>query len=143
MTLQLLRLILDWSINSGSSISQVLVLMLLLHMPYAQKSGRGFFTYAFQTVREPVPLYQRSLTNKEPASGTYTTAFSCSSFANSSQWGYGAQISPHARTDRGLLDLCLVKNFPRILSPALVIRLFKDPYTDQDSSISCTLIRQR
>ena len=46
------------------------------------------------------------------------------SLANSSQWGYGAQISPHASTRDGLLDLCMLRNFPLILSPALVIRLF-------------------
>ena len=46
------------------------------------------------------------------------------SFANSSQWGYGALISPHANTGDGLLDLCLLKNFPRILSPMLAIKLF-------------------
>ena len=46
------------------------------------------------------------------------------SFANSSQWGYGALINPHANTGDGLLDLCLLKNFPRILSPLLAIKLF-------------------
>jgi diacylglycerol kinase family enzyme len=52
-----------------------------------------------------------------------TSAFLLS-FANSIQWCYGAIISPNANTTDGLLDLCLLKAFPRILSPILVIKLF-------------------
>ena len=33
-------------------------------------------------------------------------------------------INPNARTDDGLVDLCIWRDFPRILSPGLLIRLF-------------------
>ena len=90
---------------------------------YARKSGRGFFTYAFQTVRELFQYSSITVHIKTNRMDMFTRVFLLS-LANSSQWGYGAQISPHASTRDGLLDLCMLRNFPLILSPALVIRLF-------------------
>ena len=34
------------------------------------------------------------------------------SFANSSQYGNDAHISPHASVQDGLLDICIIKQFP-------------------------------
>ena len=34
------------------------------------------------------------------------------SFANSSQYGNNAHISPHASVQDGLLDICVIKQFP-------------------------------
>jgi diacylglycerol kinase (ATP) len=90
---------------------------------YARKSGRGFFTYAFQTTRELFHYSSIPVQIKTDQLEMSTEAFLLS-FANSSQWGYGARISPHTSTHDGLLDLCLLRNFPRILSPILAIRLF-------------------
>jgi len=90
---------------------------------YARKSGRGFFTYAFQSARNLFHYKNVPVQIKTGQIDMSTSAFLLS-FANSSQWGYGALISPHASTADGLLDLCLLKNFPRILSPILVIKLF-------------------
>ncbi len=90
---------------------------------YARKSGRGFFTYAFQTARTLFHYNSVPVQIKTGRMDMSTRAFLLS-FANSSQWGYGALISPHANTGDGLLDLCLLKNFPRILSPMLAIKLF-------------------
>ena len=90
---------------------------------YARKSGRGFFTYAFQSARNLFHYKNVPVQIKTGQMDMSTFAFLLS-FANSSQWGYGALISPHANTADGLLDLCLLKNFPRILSPILVIKLF-------------------
>jgi diacylglycerol kinase family enzyme len=90
---------------------------------YAARSGRGFFTYAWQTARNlfsytsiPVQVF----TARREAS---TRAFLLS-IANASQWGYGARISPHALPHDGLLDLCIWSSFPRVLSPVLLFRLF-------------------
>ena len=90
---------------------------------YARKSSRGFFTYAFQSARNLFHYKNVPVQIKTGQIDMSTSAFLLS-FANSSQWGYGALISPHASTADGLLDLCLLKNFPRILSPILVIKLF-------------------
>jgi len=45
------------------------------------------------------------------------------SFANSSQFGNNALISPTASVKDGYLDLCIVKPFPKISSPLVVERL--------------------
>jgi YegS/Rv2252/BmrU family lipid kinase len=44
--------------------------------------------------------------------------------ANGSQWGNNAVIAPDAKTDDGLLDLCVVRHFPYILFPMMALRLF-------------------
>jgi YegS/Rv2252/BmrU family lipid kinase len=90
---------------------------------YARKSSRGFFTYAFQSASNLFHYKNVPVQIKTGQMDISTSAFLLS-FANSNQWGYGALISPHASTADGLLDLCLLKNFPRILSPILVIKLF-------------------
>ena len=44
--------------------------------------------------------------------------------ANGTQWGNNAVIAPHAKSDDGLLDLCVVKDFPYINFPLMALRLF-------------------
>ena len=46
------------------------------------------------------------------------------SFANSSQFGNNAYISPDAKIDDGLIDVCIFKNFPIVESPRLAVMLF-------------------
>lgn len=44
--------------------------------------------------------------------------------ANGSQWGNNAVIAPDARNNDGLLDLCLVRDFPYRNFPMMAARLF-------------------
>jgi diacylglycerol kinase (ATP) len=90
---------------------------------YAGKSGRGFFTYAWQTARLLFRYTGIPVSIKIGRENKFTHAFLIC-FANSQQWGYGALISPHACPGDGLLDLCIWRNHPRIISPLLLIRLF-------------------
>lgn len=46
------------------------------------------------------------------------------SFANSSQWGNNICISPNASVDDGLIDVCIVAEFPNYAVPALLVSLF-------------------
>ena len=91
---------------------------------YAGKSGRGFFTYAWQTVRLLFRYTSIPVSIRSGLEDKHIRPFLLC-FANSSQWGYGALVSPHADPGDNLLDLCIWNNFPRILSPLLLIRLFK------------------
>lgn len=45
------------------------------------------------------------------------------SFANSSQWGNNIHIAPRAKMDDGLMDVCIVSEFPNMAIPSLVISL--------------------
>jgi diacylglycerol kinase family enzyme len=46
------------------------------------------------------------------------------SFANSAQFGNNAYISPHAIINDGLLDICLMSEFPKVEAGQLAIKLF-------------------
>lgn len=46
------------------------------------------------------------------------------SFANSTQWGNNIHIAPNARIDDGLIDVCIVSEFPAHAIPSLLISLF-------------------
>lgn len=46
------------------------------------------------------------------------------SFANSAQFGNNAYISPHAIINDGLLDVCLMSDFPKVEAGQLAIKLF-------------------
>ncbi len=52
----------------------------------------------------------------------YNNAFMIS-IANSSQFGNNALISPEAKVDDGLIDLCILSDFPKVEAPALASRL--------------------
>lgn len=52
------------------------------------------------------------------------------SFANSTQYGNNAHIAPSAKIDDGYFDLCIIKDFPKVEAPALLISLF-DQTIDQ------------
>lgn len=44
-------------------------------------------------------------------------------FANSSQWGNNIHIAPRASMNDGLMDVCIVSEFPNMAIPSLVISL--------------------
>ncbi|MGA0559074.1 diacylglycerol/lipid kinase family protein [Larkinella sp. VNQ87] len=98
-------------------------------------TGIGFDAYvAHEFVRQPVrglPTYirttYRAFWSYEPASyeidGKTHTLFSLT-VANAGQFGNNAWIAPKANVADGLLDVCLLKPFPRSAVGALAWRLF-------------------
>lgn len=46
------------------------------------------------------------------------------SFANSSQYGNNAHVSPQASVQDGLLDVCVIKPFPLYRFPEMGLRMF-------------------
>ncbi len=47
-------------------------------------------------------------------------------FANSSQWGNNLQIAPQATIDDGLIDICIIQDFPKHLAPFIGINLLTE-----------------
>ena len=78
---------------------------------FSHNKKRGFITYirsAFEEINKYKPqLYQIEIDGKP-----YERKAFMLSFANSSQYGNNAHISPHASVQDGLLDVCIIKQFP-------------------------------
>ena len=101
---------------------------------FAKDENRGFLTYA-KLITEKYPNYRQ----KE-----YTlimddkTTIECKpffvTFANSSQFGYNAEISPKASVQDGLLDVCIFKK-PNILEVTIVATYFLAKQIDKSNFI--------
>ena len=69
------------------------------------------------------------------------------SIANSSQWGNDFHISPKSSLQDGLLDICIIKKFPMILSPIMALRLkmktiHKSNFMETISCEKCSIIAE-
>ena len=48
--------------------------------------------------------------------------------ANGTQWGNNAALAPQAKSNDGVLDLCVVRTFPLINFPVMAVRLFTNSF---------------
>lgn len=89
---------------------------------YAQTKKRGAIPYMKFMTSE---FYKYKPTNYQVFidERPYHLSAFLISFANSSQFGNNAYISPHALIDDGLIDICMLKEFPMIESGALAVKL--------------------
>lgn len=101
---------------------------------FAKDENRGFLTYA-KLVTEKYPNFKPKeytliLDDKEK--------IECKpffiTFANSSQFGYNAEISPKASVQDGLLDVCIFKK-PNILEVPIVATYFLAKQIDKSNFI--------
>jgi len=102
----------------------------------------AFISHKFADIKDRGPLGYMKMIPKEFAnyqSQTYTITIKGEkyklpafllSFANSSQWGNNVHIAPQAKIDDGLIDVCIIKEFPKFTAPALLISLL-DQSLDQ------------
>lgn len=101
-------------------------------------AGIGFDAYIshkFATKRNRGPLAYMHLITREFANyksakykvtiGQQTQEWDAFliSFANSTQYGNNFHIAPQARIDDGLIDVCLIRDFPKVTAPALLISM--------------------
>jgi YegS/Rv2252/BmrU family lipid kinase len=90
---------------------------------FAQQKERGFSTYFKSSLQEITnykpQTYQLIIDGKQ-----YKREAFMLSFANSSQYGNNAHISPTASVQDGLLDVCIIKPFPLYLFPRMGLRMF-------------------
>lgn len=54
------------------------------------------------------------------------------SFANSSQYGNNIHIAPNAKIDDGLIDVCIIPDFPKINAPAMIFKLLDKSINKDD-----------
>ncbi len=84
---------------------------------------RGFINY-LKTVFKEFYTYRSKKYKFEIDDKKYNERAFLITFANAGQYGSNAYISPGARIDDGLLDICIFKPFPKIKSLFLGLRLF-------------------
>jgi diacylglycerol kinase (ATP) len=78
---------------------------------FSHGKKRGFLTYIKSSFEE-ISKYKAQLYRFEIDGKPYEREAFMLSFANSSQYGNNAHISPHASVQDGLLDVCVIKQFP-------------------------------
>ena len=78
---------------------------------FSHTKKRGFISYIKSSIKE-VASYKPQTYQIEIDGKTYKREAFMLSFANSSQYGNNAHISPNASVQDGLLDVCVIKKFP-------------------------------
>jgi len=97
----------------------------LIAWEFAHFGKRGFQSYVRIVLREFAKYkchdYDLIIDGK-----TYLKNAFLISFANSAQWGNNAIVSPKATINDGIIDVCVMKEFPAHLLPILAMRLFSN-----------------
>jgi YegS/Rv2252/BmrU family lipid kinase len=78
---------------------------------FSHNKKRGFITYIKASIEE-LNKYKSEVYQLHIDGQTYEREAFMLSFANSSQYGNNAHISPNASVQDGLLDVCVIKKFP-------------------------------
>jgi diacylglycerol kinase (ATP) len=89
---------------------------------FAEDKSRGLTGYLRLGLKE-VLSYKPQTYNVLIDDNEYTFKAFVISIANSSQYGNNAHISPSASVTDGLLDICIVKEFPMIKLPVLAYEM--------------------
>lgn len=90
---------------------------------FAQLKNRGLKGYITTTLSE-VSSYIPDIYELVIDGNHYHREAFMISIANSCQYGNNAYISPEAKLDDGLLDVCIIKPFPMVQFPAIGYHLF-------------------
>jgi diacylglycerol kinase (ATP) len=90
---------------------------------FSHDKTRGFGAYVRSAFREIVN-YKSENYHIEIDGIAYEREAFMLSFANSSQYGNNAHVSPHASVQDGLLDVCIIKPFPLYRFIEMGIRMF-------------------
>ena len=89
---------------------------------FAEKKKRGPLTY-MQLISKEFPKYKSATYQLNIDGENMEIEAFLISFANSSQYGNNFHIAPGASIDDGLIDVCLIRDFPKYSAPALLISL--------------------
>jgi diacylglycerol kinase (ATP) len=91
---------------------------------FAESKVRGFNTYIRTTISEFLNYSADKYLIEADGNRMEVNAFLIT-FANAAQYGNNAYISPKADIQDGLIDLCILSNFPKYMIVPLGISLFK------------------
>jgi len=97
---------------------------------FAKRKRRGPIAYA-QLITKEFTKYKSTTYRVTIDGNTQDWDAFLISFANSSQWGNNVKIAPNALIDDGLIDICIIRDFPKFTAPALLFNLL-DQSIDQN-----------
>ena len=86
---------------------------------------RGVWSYIWVTLMNLIKLRPVHIELKIPGEETVSEDLFVLTIANTRQFGNNAFIAPDARPDDGIVDIVLIRPFPKILSPVFAYRLFR------------------
>jgi YegS/Rv2252/BmrU family lipid kinase len=86
--------------------------------------ARGFWSYVRVTILNFIRLRPFHVTIKIPGEKTISEDLFVLTTANTRQFGNNAFIAPDAVPNDGMLDIVMIKPFPKILVPIFIYRLF-------------------
>ena len=85
---------------------------------------RGFLAYMWLTLKTFLQLRPFHVTIKCEGVEIVSEKLFVLTIANTRQFGNNAFIAPDARPNDGIIDIVLIKPFPKILGPVFIIKLF-------------------
>jgi diacylglycerol kinase (ATP) len=86
---------------------------------------RGLWSYIWQTFMNFFLLKPVRITIQMEGDEPFTEDLFVLSIANTRQFGNNAFIAPEAKPNDGIIDIVLIKPFPKIIAPIFVYRLFR------------------
>jgi diacylglycerol kinase (ATP) len=113
---------------------------------FSRDSKRGMMSYIRATIHQYIHYSPKTYILKTSRKKIKLKAFLVT-FANSGQYGNNAYIAPNAVIDDGMLDLCILRPFPRTSTITLGLRLFfknidQSPYLEVMRVKKATLKRK-
>jgi diacylglycerol kinase (ATP) len=85
---------------------------------------RGFLPYVWLTLKTFLQLRPFDVTITCGNDKPFSEKLYVLTIANTRQFGNNAYIAPEAKPNDGIIDLVLIRPFPKILGPLFIIRLF-------------------
>lgn len=85
---------------------------------------RGFLPYVWLTLKTFVLLRPFHVTLMSEGEEIFDGDLFVLTFANTRQFGNNAFIAPEARPNDGMMNIVLIRPFPKILGPLFIIKLF-------------------
>jgi diacylglycerol kinase (ATP) len=90
---------------------------------FSKKKQRGFLNYLKIALSDAIHYPAQPCTLSCNGSTQPLNIF-IMDIANGAQWGNQVMIAPQAQADDGWLDVCIIKDFPRMYLPVMAMRLF-------------------
>jgi diacylglycerol kinase (ATP) len=86
---------------------------------------RGFWAYVWVTLMNFLHLKPVNITINIPGQESISEDLFVLTMANTRQFGNNAFIAPEAKPNDGIIDIVMIRPFPKILAPVFVYRLFR------------------